>query len=184
MRLVVVLVFVLSLIHIFWTKKEAATFYLITHILTTALLQLRMIRQHQKKASQDALTKAWNLKKFYQKTVESLNQIHKSHDALITMDIKNFKFINSEYGYAYGDRILVGIVEILNLFIEDEECFARIDADIFILLLRYETMDKLKQRLQLLIKKIERYNIRYELISNISCMIGIYLIKMCIRDRY
>lgn len=159
-----------------WTKKEAATFYLITHILTTALLQLRMIRQHQKKTSQDALTKAWNLKKFYQKTVESLNQIHKSHDALITMDIKNFKFINSEYGYAYGDRILVGIVEILNLFIEDEECFARIDADIFILLLRYETMDKLKQRLQLLIKKIERYNIRYELISNISCMIGIYLI--------
>lgn len=159
-----------------WTQKEIATFYLVTNVFTTALLQLRMIRQHHKKTSQDTLTKAWNLKKFYQKAVENLGKSHKPHDALITMDIKNFKFINSEYGYAYGDRILVGIVEILTLFMEDEECFARMDADVFILLIHYETIDKLKQRLQLLIKKIERYHIRYGLITNISCMIGIYLI--------
>ena len=138
---------------------------------------MRMLRQHHQKSSQDTLTKAWNLKKFYQKAVENMSVGNQKKYALITMDIKNFKYINSEYGYAYGDRILVAIVEILNLYMEDEECFARIDADIFILLLNYEDIEKLKQRLNLLIKKIERYNIRYDLITNISCMLGIYLIN-------
>ncbi|RGC25748.1 EAL domain-containing protein [Absiella sp. AM54-8XD] len=44
-------------------------------------------------------------------------------------------------------------------------------------MLNYEDIEKLKQRLNLLIKKIERYNIRYDLITNISCMLGIYLIN-------
>lgn len=160
-----------------WTQSEIATFQLVVKIMNTAILQMRMLRHHHKKSSEDALTKAWNLKKFYQKAVENITTQHMENYALITMDIKNFKFINSEYGYAYGDRILVAIVEILSLFMEEKECFARIDADIFILLLNYENVDKLKQRLNLLIKKIERYNIRYELITNISCMLGIYLVK-------
>ena len=160
-----------------WTSQEIATFFLLIKIINTAILQMRMLRQHHQKSSQDTLTKAWNLKKFYQKAVENMSVGNQKKYALITMDIKNFKYINSEYGYAYGDRILVAIVEILNLYMEDEECFARIDADIFILLLNYEDIEKLKQRLNLLIKKIERYNIRYDLITNISCMLGIYLIN-------
>ena len=59
--------------------------------------------------------------------------------AVVTMDIKNFKVINANYSYETGNDILVGISSLLNHFTGGGECFARIEADKFALLLEYQT---------------------------------------------
>ena len=63
--------------------------------------------------------------------------------AVVTMDIKNFRVINAGYGFETGNTILIHISLLLNSFTGGNECFARIEADKFILLLEYQTMNGL-----------------------------------------
>lgn len=158
-----------------WTAKEIATFSTLVKILNTSILQLRTKKFQRIVADRDTLTSAWNLNKFTD-TVQKRLSIEEPK-ALITLDIKNFKFINTEYGYQYGNKILMSITQILHMFIEAPDCFARVDADTFILLLFYHDLNLLKQRLVSLTKKIEQCTISYDEQARIICMMGVYLIE-------
>lgn len=156
-----------------WTPSELATFSMLTRILNTSILQRRSKVYHRFVIDCDVLTNSWNLKKFTEKVTPRLQEAKAK--AIITMDIKNFKFINSEYGYAYGNRLLISIAEILSLFIDERECYARMDGDTFVLLLYYHNLDILKQRILSLIHRVERCTISYEREASIVCMLGVYL---------
>lgn len=160
-----------------WTAKEIATFSMLSNIVTTNILQLRAQRIHQLVTNRDPLTNAWNLNKFTSVMAQRQYFYQDQHKALITVDIKNFKFINSEYGYQYGNAILISIAQILHLFIESNECYARIDSDTFVLCLYYKDLDRLKQRITSLLKKLERCSISFENKARILCMAGIYLFE-------
>lgn len=158
-----------------WTAKEIATFSTLVKILNTSILQLRTRKFQKIISDHDTLTNAWNLNKF----TETLQERVKIEEpkALITLDIKNFKFINTEYGYQYGNKILMSMTQILHMFIESSDCFARVDADTFVLLLFYHDLNALKQRLVSLMQKIERCTISYDEEARIICMMGVYLIN-------
>ena len=156
-----------------WTPRELATLSMLTRILNTSILHRRSKVYHRFVTDCDALTNSWNLKKFTEKATQRLQE--QRAKAVVTMDIKNFKFINSEYGYAYGNRLLISIAQILNLFVDERECYARMDGDTFVLLLYYQNLDILKQRIQSLIHRVERCTISYEHEASIVCMLGVYL---------
>lgn len=159
-----------------WHPKEIATFNAISNIVNIVILQLRLLRMRYHLSSYDSLTKAWSLKKFVQITEANLHH-RPQKSALVTLDIKEFKFINSEYGYAFGNRILQAIVNILQLFVEQREYFARIDGDLFVVLLEYQTPEELHKRLITLMKNIEHCSIRFDHAIQIKCMVGVYLIE-------
>ena len=158
-----------------WTSTETATFSTLVKIIGTAIMQLRSQRISEQIVRNDMLTGAWNLKTFTQ-TVEQYLQEHPSAcTAVITLDIKNFKFINAEYGYPYGNAILISISQILKLYLDAQEYYARGDGDNFVVMLQYQDMEQLKLRITSLIQKIERCGVHSNPPVTVVCMMGVYI---------
>ncbi len=63
----------------------------------------------------DRLTEAWNYNRFLSEGRKRLKRAPLLQ-AVVTMDIKNFKVINANYSYETGNDILVGISSLLNHF--------------------------------------------------------------------
>ena len=93
--------------------------------------------------------------------------------AVVTFDIKNFKVINTEFSYETGNRVLMEIGRVLHTFIEKDECYARIEADTFVLLLFYRTAEELRQRIEQLLLRIERLSAKMILFFPFICMAGV-----------
>lgn len=158
-----------------WKAEEVATFSALVKILNTVILQLRTHMMQKLVSDRDVLTNAWSLKKFME-IAQTRIQLPQPK-ALITMDIKNFKFINTEYGYPFGNKILNSMTQVLQLFIETHDCFARVDADTFVLLLFYHDLTQLQQQLSSLLQRMEHCTMHYAEEVRIICMMGVYLIK-------
>lgn len=159
-----------------WSQREIMTFFLAGRILTSYILQLRSQRFTRILLDHDILTEAWNYNRFL---AEGMNRLKNSArlQAVVTMDIKNFKIINADYSYEKGNEILVHISSLLTRFMGGEECFARIEADKFIMLLEYQTIDGLQRRLDQLIRRVEEIPQEKNLDFGISCMMGICLVE-------
>ena len=56
----------------------------------------------------------------------------------------------------------------LHTFIEEEECYARVEADTFVVLLFYATPEELRQRIEQLLQRIERLSAKMILFSPLS----------------
>ncbi len=63
--------------------------------------------------------------------------------ALIQVNVKNFRYFNSKYGYEAGDEILALILQRLKETLEKDEYVARLYADNFVMLLRYDDVETL-----------------------------------------
>lgn len=159
-----------------WTQQEMIVFSMVSKILNMSILQLRTKHLNHFVTNCDSLTNAWNMHKFSaiaKKRIKADDQ----NKALVTLDIKNFKFINSEYGYQYGNVILVSIAQLLHSFIDHEECFARVDNDTFVLLLYYSNIHYLQMRLTSLLQKIERCSAISDYQIELISIMGVFLIE-------
>lgn len=161
-----------------WTSTEIATFSMLIKIICTGILQLRTQRIAQQIKNYDTLTNTWNLNKFSESVEERLRKkTIDYHKVLITFDIKNFKYINSEYGYTYGNAVLISIAKILKAFVDEQECYARIENDSFALLLHYQSIEQLEMRISSLRQKIERACIHNDPAVSVICLLGLYVIE-------
>ena len=70
--------------------------------------------------------------------------------ALIYIDILQFKYINNRFGHEAGDKLLQLVGAALKRFIRGKEMFARVYADHFIALVKYDNQETLKNRLSTL----------------------------------
>lgn len=154
-----------------WQEEEIATFSLSCKIITANILQLRSMKYRLRIAYKDSLTGAWNLSKFLLEAEKRSEQGEKR--AVVTFDIKNFKVINTEFGYETGNRVLIEIGRALHTFIEEEECYARVEADTFVVLLFYATPEELRQRIEQLLQRIERLSAKMILFFPFICMAGV-----------
>ncbi len=159
-----------------WSQREIMTFYMAGRVIASYILQLRFQKATRMLLDHDRLTEAWNYNRFL---AEGENCLKNSSllQAVVTMDIKNFKVINSDYSYEMGNTILVDISSIISRFIGGGECFARIEADKFVMLLEYQTIGGLQRRLDQMIRRIEKVPEEEGLDFNLSCMMGICLVE-------
>ena len=75
---------------------------------------------------------------------------------MLFIDIVEFKFINSSFGYEEGDRVLKKVSSALEGLLEGpRETFARITADHFVLLLSYEKFKSIDTMIRLLFSELE-----------------------------
>ncbi|SFC90958.1 putative bifunctional diguanylate cyclase/phosphodiesterase [Clostridium uliginosum] len=124
----------------------------------------------------DDLTGAKNLKKFKIDLKEILKTHKKSDFTIIQFDIDNFKYVNDIFGYEEGNKTLKNIAKVLKFSLADNEFFARIDSDRFIILMNYKNDSDIIIKLEYLIYKFNRYNKDKSKIFNLIFSFGIYKI--------
>lgn len=88
-------------------------------------------------ANHDELTHLPNRRLFYELYLKTLQHAHREgvKTAILYMDLNAFKQINDTFGHAIGDRVLVDFVQIVQSMIRQNDLFARIGGDEFILVL-------------------------------------------------
>lgn len=159
-----------------WDRREVMTFFLAAQVIAARILPLRFQRFARILMDHDHLTEAWNYNRFL---TEGKRRLCNSVllQAVVTMDIRNFKVINISFGYEMGNAVLMHISSLLNSFTGGGECFARIEADKFILLLEYQSISGLQHRLNQLIRRIEQIPKDERLDFDIRCVMGVCLVE-------
>lgn len=155
-----------------WTRKEIITYLMAGKIITASILRMRSLKYTLRAAYSDLLTESWNKNKFLIETEKSPKRAGWKK-AVVTFDIKNFKAINLEFSYTIGNEVLIEISNLLGLFIEKDECYARLEADTFVVLLYYREQMELERRVQQLLNHVEHLSARLELMFSFVCKAGI-----------
>lgn len=111
--------------------------------------------------------------------------------AIVYLDIYRFKTINDTLGYEAGDQVLIAASDILKEMIQQDERFARLYADVFVLLLRYTDQRSLAERMEGLAVQLARITLPDSSFKPLFCG-GIYMLpenygsidKACDRANY
>lgn len=137
-----------------WSQEDVNSFMLIGKTIAAYLVMLRMQRESERFANIDALTHSWNLNKFSKEAADMLHSLRDLSTALVTLDIRDFKYYNDRYGYGEGNRILVAFSRALRRELYGNEMFARISADQFVVLLHFKAPEELHSRVQAFLDRL------------------------------
>lgn len=155
-------------------------FFVLTFVVLLFLYMFKMRRNHEDVlldlAYVDELTKGKNwecFKKDIQKILEDENCY-----AIVTLDVNNFGYINNYFGFEKGNYIIKKIHYVLKKELDKDEMVARINADIFILLLRFDDYNDFIERINKInnaIKDIEnQFN---DTVYYLTFSMGIYILN-------
>lgn len=118
------------------------------------------------KAYFDELTGAPNFNRFSEAAKDLLDENKDEEYSIMAIDIVNFKIINDKYGYEYGNDILISLTDELQKICGDKEIFARVNADRFVLLLKYGDKNLFNVRVLKINEQLKNYNYKYVLRYN------------------
>lgn len=130
---------------------------LLVFISLMAYIYLQNKRAHAvlyRAAYTDPVTMRPNWARARQEIPEVLESFPKRSYAFVLFDVNKFKLINDRLGYPKANELLAHISSVLEGELQDGELASRIGADVFQLLLRYDTPEQLKNRLELINEKI------------------------------
>lgn len=91
---------------------------------------------------------------FWKKEEENSTKNKPQSFVLLYGDICQFKFINDNFGFATGDKVLQASGKILQEILEDDEFCGRISSDHFAILMKYTDWERLWQRMQNFVEKL------------------------------
>lgn len=136
----------------------------------------------KKIAYTDSLTGAASIEKFKINAEKLFAKNNPESYVLFYMDVDKFKYINDMFGYDVGNNTLIHISNTIASELHEDEIFARVSADHFVLLIRYKTDEDIKARLNSIYNKVQIFSNHkinyYKLI--LDC--GIYKINKDDRD--
>ena len=137
----------------------------------------QLMEQNQKMHYIDELTGCLNFEGFKLKALKILRSDSGKKYAITFADIKHFKFINDEFGYEAGDRLIRRWAEIISNDMKEGEVCARVSADNMVALNVYENAEELTERIQVKSDQIKNFfnGVSYQ--YEIEIAVGIYLIN-------
>lgn len=124
-----------------------AVFYLITMLVLN-----KHARTRERESITDMLTGLLNRRGLYkqlQRTIENEKKF-----SVIYVDLGNFKFINDNYGHAYGDDLLKKISRRINNEVGDHGTISRLSGDEFVVVLKGDV--DAKERANMILDSIRR----------------------------
>ncbi|MEG0797872.1 MAG: EAL domain-containing protein [Acidaminococcaceae bacterium] len=135
--------------------------------------QLSALKELKYLAEYDALTGIYNKNKFFAVTREMLDANPGQQFAFLRFDVDRFQLINSFFGAAEGDKLLIYIAE--QMAVDAEKCvpatYGRIESDIVGLCVPYQ-----QKELEAMVKQSKQtlalYNPDYDIVPSV----GIYVI--------
>lgn len=121
----------------------------------------------------DALTGGWNLTRFQEEAALRLAQADGQSYALAYVNVDRFKSFNAAFGYEEGDRLLIALHDLIGEVLQGEECYARVSADKFVALLKWEGIESHKERFRKLDEAINGLELLGEKSYRVSIFEGI-----------
>lgn len=124
--------------------------------------------------STDSLTGLLSLSKFQEIATNILNTNFSDNFAVVFSDINKFKYINESAGYSTGNVILTEIANLFSSNLNNNELVCRNGDDKFILLIKYDMITDLKNRIEsfnsqvAVLQNTKFKNLNIALISGIS----------------
>lgn len=128
-------------------------------------------------SNKDKLTSLPNMHQFRMDSEKIFKESPDKEFALIYTDIAKFKYINDKYGYVEGDNALKTIANIIKKSINKGEIAARVGGDNFLLLVEYENMAILLERLQKAREDLAIFQEKHGRSYKIGIKIGIVITK-------
>lgn len=123
-------------------------------------------KELMKLAYYDRLTGTYNFEKFTQCAEDLLAE--DSNYALITMNIRQFQYINEILGKAQADQVLKKLAALLRQVMGEKECFCRSNADQFYLLLHSSQEEQVRARVEAIMEQAgtiaQELNVSYPVI--------------------
>jgi diguanylate cyclase (GGDEF)-like protein len=158
--------------------------YLLAQLATIAIERKASEKQIIHLAYYDALTNLPNRRLFLDQLEKTLAAAlrHKTHAALLYLDLDHFKTLNDSLGHDIGDELLIQVANRLKLCVRDEDTVARLGGDEFVLLLSSREITKesmLEHSLTMAERVQSTLEVPYKLkghIHHITPSIGITLI--------
>ncbi len=144
-------------------------FIVITSFIINAALQ-KNNKNLEKLAYYDDVAECSNWQKFIRDVKNIISKNSNIDFAMIMIDVNKFKVINDIYGYEEGNYVLKHIARAINSNLLSNETFCRISSDNFNILMKYESNEKVIERLEAIIRAIKGYFDTYE----IEITAGIY----------
>lgn len=124
----------------------------------------------------DTLTGIRNMEGFVKEAERLLKDTTQAY-ALIRFNICNFRFINHQYGYAFGDDILKSIAHNLSLSCQDTETCARIEKDTFVMLYHLQDKEKMYKRMYEVKSRLLDCSSLRRLKQKVQYTAGIYILE-------
>ncbi|MEA1916481.1 MAG: diguanylate cyclase, partial [Campylobacterota bacterium] len=144
--------------------------------INNAIEALENIDTITNQAIRDYLTGIYNRRHFLQLANEYYNEIDADSDTLsiAMLDIDNFKSINDSYGDAVGDRVIIGVANLINSHTSEKDIVARSGGGEFSVLFKdinpsqaYDICDDIRSR-------VEAYRVSNEYDFGVTISIGLY----------
>ncbi len=112
-------------------------------------------------AATDQLTGIFNRRYFFDIANKELSRIKRHHTvcSLLMLDIDHFKNINDRYGHNTGDEALKLFSKTISSLLRDNDIFARIGGEEFVILLLDTTQEQAYKKGFEIIKSIEKLSI-------------------------
>ena len=160
---------------------KGITLLLILLVIGTTMVAISksIDKKHLKKLLYyDSLTGFKNYNSFKEEVPGIIKENPGVNFAMLFIDIVEFKFINSSFGYEEGDRVLKKVASALEKVLEgSRETFARVTADHFVILLSYEKFKSIDIRIKILFGELENLTSKGEKGYNLIFNGGVYLIE-------
>lgn len=108
----------------------------------------------------------------FMRNVAKLLDDESKNVAFIQFDIRRFKIINDLYGEKFGDQVLFFIEDTLRILCRENKYYMNLRADLFIVVMTYDTYEELNDFIALLEKQFESFKkVKLQLIF------GIYIVE-------
>ena len=147
--------------HTTMTVIQQMFLFILLLVFVLIVISYRLLRSSNQKiidqAYYDPLTKIYNSTRFQQAVSERLNS--NKRYALVSLNILKFKFINQVYGKIQGDLLLCHIANVLKSNMGKYELYCRENADIFLVLMEYDSYKQLHERLETIMQEIVDYSL-------------------------
>lgn len=154
----------------------ALIFIFICFFIVVVYLQQRSKKMLAQLAYYDELTNLPN-KSYFKKQIARILENSTNNYAYVILDLDKFKIINDKWGFAHGDNLLRFIANIFRKELAAEELACRATADIFHLLVKFESKEQLIKRLAILSQKIRSYKFSENVLYNLNVYAGIYILE-------
>lgn len=106
----------------------------------------------------DEFTSEKSPKIFAQRIVRMMNKYPDKNIAFVQFDIERFKLINDMHGVETGDGILKFMNDSLSVICSDDQPFARLTADVFMIVISFDSEDEILE----FIHNLEKFLCGYE----------------------
>lgn len=125
-------------------------------------------------AERDVLTNLYNRAVCQQLISNLLSQLQDGEThAFFIIDIDYFKHINDKFGHMEGDKILIGVADILKNIFRKGDIVARLGGDEFVIFMKNAGSVRLiEEKAKILCKAVSKLNIQEE-VNKISVSVGI-----------